>query len=79
MLILYNAWPDRKGPETWEQRFVWLGRYVCCQCSRSQTQCSSCPVSQYVLMCGACAAGQTEGLHTQGSQYVHILHVLPLR
>lgn len=32
IFILYNAWPDKHGPETWEQRFLWLGRYVLCQC-----------------------------------------------
>ena len=35
ILILYNAWPDQKGQETWEQRFLWLGRYVCCQCGEA--------------------------------------------
>ena len=32
LYLLYNAWPDKRGPETWEQRFLWLGRYVLCQC-----------------------------------------------
>lgn len=37
LFILYNAWPDKQGPETWEQRFLWLGRYVLCQCGEALT------------------------------------------
>lgn len=47
ILILYNAWPDQKGQETWEQRFLWLGRYVCCQCGEAT------PTGSYSLNKGA--------------------------
>ena len=36
LFVLYNAWPDKHGPETWEQRFLWLGRYVLCQCGEPE-------------------------------------------
>ena len=29
--LWYNMWPDNDMPERWENRFMWIGRYVCCQ------------------------------------------------
>ena len=29
-LIWYNAWPEHPIMERWEQRFNWLGRWLCC-------------------------------------------------
>lgn len=30
-LLWYNMWPDVDVPERWENRFMWIGRYLCCQ------------------------------------------------
>ena len=30
-LVWYNAWPENPGLEKWENRFNWLGRWICCQ------------------------------------------------
>ncbi|KAK9847404.1 hypothetical protein WJX84_007897 [Apatococcus fuscideae] len=29
--IWYNAWPEHHVPEQWENRFMWIGRWLCCQ------------------------------------------------
>ncbi|BDA50748.1 probable Sn1-specific diacylglycerol lipase alpha at N-terminal half [Coccomyxa sp. Obi] len=31
VLIWYNAWPEHHGADRWERRFLWLGRWLCCQ------------------------------------------------
>ena len=28
--LWYNMWPDVEVPERWENRFTWIGRYLCC-------------------------------------------------
>ncbi|EIE20387.1 alpha/beta-hydrolase [Coccomyxa subellipsoidea C-169] len=34
ILVWYNAWPEHQGADEWERRFLWLGRWICCQCGR---------------------------------------------
>lgn len=35
LLLWYNAWPEHHAPESWERRFIFLGRWLCCQAAPS--------------------------------------------
>jgi len=35
LLLWYNAWPEQHAPESWERRFIFLGRWLCCQAAPS--------------------------------------------
>jgi hypothetical protein len=30
-LLWYNAWPEQHVMTIWEERFLWIGKWVCCQ------------------------------------------------
>lgn len=46
LLLWYNAWPEHHAPESWERRFIFLGRWLCCQAAPSaQALCRECPAS----------------------------------
>ncbi|KAK9827307.1 hypothetical protein WJX81_002709 [Elliptochloris bilobata] len=38
LLLWYNAWPEQHAPESWERRFIFLGRWLCCQAAPSDKE-----------------------------------------